>query len=807
MRKYVLSLKICLLLLCFYNTSGQEWKPVHANLSTQWTSGITPENVWKEYPRPQLVREDWKNLNGLWDYAVLKMSEPKPSKFDGKILVPFSIEAPLSGVGRQVGIDEVIWYQRKFYVPVEWNDQRILIHFEASDFETTVWLNGKQIGSHKGGYDPFSFDLTASVIPGSPQELTVRVHDPHETIFRSLGKQSRKNAEYENCSGIWQTVWLEPVPVKASVSSITINPNLNAVTLTTNIRGESRDLKVKYEILENNRVIAAYSSEVNTPFKAEVTNPKLWSPGSPYLYDLKVSLVNGNTVLDVVKSYFGLRTISRGKTSSGEQFLLNGRPVFQIGPLDQNYWPDGGLTPPCDDAMLWEAKYLKSIGCNMVRLHVKVNPRRYYYHADKTGLLIWQDLVCGQSANLTPSMEESDFWLNEQKLMIESLYNHPSIVTWIVFNEAWGQHDPGRIIEWAINQDKSRIITGASGWIDVPQIGDIRDIHDYTSRPAIPVSATDKRILVLGECGGFASAVPPHNWTGRSNLTGTPVNLLSGGFSPTVPRDDNTKHDIFRPTFTQGEPFAKQYSIFIDHLNLLRNSGLCGAVYTQMTDMKSEENGWLTFDRKVSKVDEARLAAIHSRLFTDPPVQNIIFPPASADPQGWETAVADYSEGMKRSMERNPAISTILQNIPDLNTSKWSASGGPFPGNDVNTLSARSGEKQLFIRKSFNLNKIPQNATIRIYTVKPVGTGNFWMHTRIYINGKFAVDESTRQIMPESRMAEVILPPEAKALLKKGDNQIIVQFIAGYNPRDAIFAPLTERPTIDISMTSFTNRK
>ncbi|MCX6327232.1 MAG: beta-galactosidase [Bacteroidia bacterium] len=796
-------ISFCFLILQFQNVKGQEWKPIAANLMTQWASDVSPENVWKEYPRPQMVRDQWQNLNGLWAYAVRNADEPKPSGFDGKILVPFSIEAPLSGVGRQVGLNDAIWYQRKFEISTGWKGQRLLIHFEASDFETTVWLNGNLIGTHKGGYDPFSFDLTSFIVSNDNQELTVKVYDPQETKFRSLGKQSRQNKEYENCSGIWQTVWLEPVPVKASITSLKINPQLDAVTLTTNIDGTPEGLKVKYEILDNNKVIATYSSEPNIPFNASITNPKLWSPDSPHLYDLKVSLIQGNSAVDMVKSYFGLRTVGRGKTSSGEQFLLNGKPIFQIGPLDQNYWPDGGFTPPSDAAMLWEAQYLKKIGCNMVRLHIKFNPRRYYYHADRTGILIWQDFVCGQHGNKSPSGEESDFWLNEQKLMIETLYNYPSIVTWIVFNESWGQHDSERVIEWAGQQDKSRLIIGASGWNDVPQIGDIRDIHDYTIRPAIPVSATDKRILVLGECGGFASAVPPHNWTGRSNQTGTPVNLLSGGFSPSVPRDNNTLHDIFRPTFTWGEPFAKQYSIFIDHLNLLRNSGLCAAVYTQMTDMKNEENGWLTFDRKVSKVDEARLAEIHGKLFTEPPVQNIIFPPSSKDAGSWETAIADYPAGMQRSNQSNSSISAIVQTIPDFNTLKWTQAKGPFTSNKINPGSGWDGEKQIFIRKSFILNEIPENATVRVYTTKHEGVGNFWMYSRLYINGNFVADESTRQVMPESHMGEVILSKEAIALLKKGDNQIIIQFIPGYNTRNAIFETTIENVTVDISLTTF----
>jgi len=276
-----------------------------------------------------MVRDEWKNLNGLWDYAVVKMDKNKPSKFDGKILVPFSIEAPLSGVGRQVGIDEVIWYLRKFEIPANWKNKRLLIHFEASDFETTVWLNDKLIGTHKGGYAPFSFDLTESVKVEGNQELTVKVYDPQETKFRSLGKQSRQNKEYENCSGIWQSVWLEPVPLKASIGSLTINPQLDAVTLTTNVNGETIGLKVKYEIFDNNKVVATYSSDPNTQFKVDIKSPKLWTPDSPNLYDLKVSLVQGNSIIDMVKSYFGLRTVGRGKTSAGEQFLLNGNRYFR----------------------------------------------------------------------------------------------------------------------------------------------------------------------------------------------------------------------------------------------------------------------------------------------------------------------------------------------------------------------------------------------------------------------------------------------------------------------------------------------
>jgi hypothetical protein len=776
---------------------GQEWKPSAMNLTTKWTSEVTPMNVWEEYPRPQLKRDKWINLNGLWDYAVRPDKDTRPDEFDGKILVPFSIEAPLSGVGRQIEIENAIWYRKEISLPSGWKDMKILIHFEASDFETTVWVNGSLAGSHKGGYNPFSFDISRFTGPGETSELLVKVHDPHKTIFSSLGKQ----VEYGNFSGIWQTVWIEPVPEEASVASLKITPETDSVTITTLVDNTDKDIKTEYIISDNNRVVGKYLSEINAPFRAQIADPKLWSPDSPHLYDLKVRLVKGDKVIDEVSSYFGLRVVSKGKSAGGSQFLLNGKPIFQYGPLDQNYWPDGGFTPPSDKAMKWELEYLKSIGCNMVRPHVKVNPRRYYYHADRLGLLVWQDFVCAHGKN--PSKADSDFWLHEQKLTIESLYNHPSVVVWVVFNESWGQHDSEKIIQWAADYDKSRLIIGASGWNDVPQKGDIRDVHDYTMRPAIPVASTDERILVLGESGGFVSAVSTNNWYSRSNPAGRIRNLLYGGFPPTVPRDDNEKHDLFRPTFTMGEPFAKQYSVFINHLSLLRNSGLSAAVYTQLTDMKSEENGWLTFDRRVGKVEEKRLAEIHRVLFSDPPSQKIIFGSSASDNKGWEIAYCSFPEGFERTDEEKPSNSYTIQEAPDFKAQSWTVAKGPFPANDKNRELLWNGDKQLLVRKAFTLEEVPENASIRIYTVKPDGISNFYMYTKIFINGVFVADEATRQMMPESRMAEVILPGEAIALLKKGMNEVTVQFISGYNTRDAQFSPVSEKVTIDFSMTSF----
>lgn len=681
MKKSIQSIVIVFILFSF--TAHAQWSMRQNNLLTDWGKQVTPDNAWQEYPRPQLERAEWKNLNGLWDYAVVPNSQDiKPKSWDGQILVPFSIETQLSGVGREVSDKESIWYRRSFEVPTTWKGKSLLLHFESSDFETMVWLNGKFLGSHRGGYDPFEFDISKAILGSNTQELVVKVFDPQLSVFKSSGKQMSSSLGYERCSGLWQTVWIEPVSAEASIISLKINTTLDNITLQTSLRGKSLDLKVKYEIFNGNSLVASATSSVNDKVSLKVPSPKLWSPESPFLYNIKVSLIKDSQNIDEVRSYCGIRTVSLSDSPNGRQILLNGNPIFQIGPLDQNYWPGGGLTPPSDAALIWEAEYLKRIGCNMVRLHIKQNLGRFYYHCDRYGLLVWQDFISAQRGNRNPEPNESDFWINEQKQMIEKLYNHPSIIMWVIFNESWGQHDSQRIFDLVETLDTTRLLSIASGWIDMPGVGDIRVIHDYTFRPAIPVPGTVTIAIVLGECGGFVSSVPPHNWTGRSNQSGKPSNSLFGGFNPEIPRDDNTKHDIFRPTFTYGDSFENQYSRFVDQLQLLQNSGLRAAIYTQMTDMKLEENGWLTFDRKVSKIDPDRLGNIHRRLFTAPPVQTILLPSSLNSPQSWEAAEI-LMPNVKETQEENALLdAALIQKNPSFESLKWKRVKGPF-GNTV----------------------------------------------------------------------------------------------------------------------------
>ncbi|WP_158871573.1 glycoside hydrolase family 2 protein [Maribellus comscasis] len=782
----------------------QEYVPIKENILTEWAEQVKPENAWQEYPRPQLEREEWKNLNGLWNYAITpKSQEEKPEKWEGKILVPFSIETQLSGVGRIISEEEVIWYYRSFKLPKKWKENAILLHFEASDFETTVWLNGKLVGKHRGGYDSFEFDISDFVEGVGEYDLLVKVHDPQASIFKSLGKQTGAVRDYERCSGIWQTVWIEPVSTDVSIASVKINTSLEDVSFQASYRGNPNGIEVKYEVFDGSSLISSIISDANKKVKLKIPSPKLWSPESSFLYNLKISLLEDNKIIDEVDSYFGLRTLSISDDSSVKDILLNGKPIFQMGPLDQNYWPGGGLTLPSDEAMIWESEYLKRIGCNMVRLHIKYNPSRFYYHCDRLGLLVWQDFVSAQGRNNNPELEDSEFWFNEQKQMVEKLYNHPSIAMWIIFNEAWGQHDSEKIFERVEKFDNTRLINIASGWVDFPEIGDIKDIHDYTYRPAIPVPGTHNRAVVLGEVGGFASAVPPHNWTGRSNKTGVPSNLIAGGGSPQIPRDDNFKHDIFRPTFTYGENFEKQYSKFIDQLHLLQNSGLRGAVYTQMTDMKLEENGWLTFDRKVSKVAPDKLGKRHNRLYTKPPKQKILLPASTEEPQTWEAS--EIAIPWKNKKDEELLDITILQdNIPDFENLSWKQANGPFGNTDYPEPGmVWDGKNQLIIKNSVEFEEIPENCSVRIYYIRSGGPRMTMIHSRIYINGKFFADETTRQINQEQRMAEVILPSEAIAALNKGTNELIVQFIPGLNFYSGNVIQGDEKILVDVSITEF----
>ncbi len=787
-----------------------DWKQKDAPIQTRWAKELTVENAWTEYPRPQLVRDQWTNLNGLWEYAVTSRGiATAPQDFDGKILVPFSIESPLSGVGREVNQDEVIWYRRNFNAGNANKKARTILHFEAADWQTTVWINGKKIGNHQGGYAPFSFDITDALDSQGEDVLLVKLWDPQTRMFKSLGKQNFTPENYQRCSGIWQTVWMENVDPQ-SIARLKIHGSADG-WLEVNadlLKQSSSDIELSYEVLDQGEKIVEAKSTGEHSVRINVPDAKLWSPESPFLYDLRVTVRSEGKVTDRVASYFGMRTVALGPSNNGTQILLNAKPIFQIGPLDQNYWPGGGLTPPSDEAMKWECKYLKDIGCNMVRLNVKQNPRRWYTHCDQLGLLVWQDFVSAQTMRQNNKRRaikpfESKIWMAEQAELMDTLYNHPSIIMWIVFNESWGQHNSASMTKWVMGRDPTRLVNVASGWFDLPGLGHIRDVHDFTFHPSIPVLGSEmKRASILGECGGFASAVPPHNWTGRNNQVGESANPLRGGVAPGIPRDNNVAHDIFRPTFTHGKSLEKQYEAFVEDLCLLKSHGLTAAVYAQLTDMKLEENGWLTFDREVSKMDVSRLSELHARLHG--PVK--LRQPIIKRMDRWEFAL------LKPKQSTAPNQLLRFSNEPDFSDAEWEEGRAPFGNSRAYRYATPwDGKKRLVLRHSFNLDQVPKAAAMQFYTYlkgTPLPDGSIkkeWQHARVYLNGKFVLDESTSLIDPEQRVAEINLRPEILQQLKTGENTIVLEVIPALDPNAGKIGDVANEVYFDFSFFEITD--
>jgi hypothetical protein len=598
-----------------------DWKPAPLPLETRWTREVRPDNVWPEYPRPQLVRADWKNLNGLWQYQIQQRDLPRPAQFSRRILVPFAVDSALSGVGKRLKPDDRIWYRRNIDVPSEWRTGRIMLHFGAVDWDAYVYVNGKEVVHHRGGYDPFSVDITDALKPSDVhQELVVSAWDPSDTGYQPRGKQVLKpeGVWYTGSGGIWQTVWLEPVP-DAHISRLKVVPHVDSDSVSvTVVASEGDDQRiVNVVVRDGDKIVSSKQGAANSELRLPIPDPKLWSPSAPHLYDLQVSLNGEDGVVDEVESYFGMRKVSLGKDKAGRtRICLNGQPQFQMGLLDQGFWPDGLYTPPTDEAMKFDLEATQKLGFNLIRKHVKVEPLRWYTYCDRMGILVWQDMPNGDrflnvfkpvpDADLQRSAASAAQYELELRRMIEALHNHPSVIMWIPFNEGWGQFETGRITQFVRELDPSRIVDSASGLVD-RGTGDVNDLHNYLGLTVPPPEPT--RAVVLGEFGGLGLHMAGHMW------------------------DENKKFEYRH--LTDSKALTDAYVDLMESVRVMQGRGMSAAVYTQTTDVEIEINGQLTYDRRKFKMDVDRVATANRTLYEKVAVIKTLVPTSELDGQGW----------------------------------------------------------------------------------------------------------------------------------------------------------------------------
>ncbi len=587
MKKQVL---LCCLLATVVGANAQ-WKPVGDKIKTKWAEQINPSAVLPEYPRPTLERSDWKNLNGEWAYAIREKGEVEPAAFDGNILVPFAIESSLSGVQKNVGEKNELWYKRLFTVPSAWKGKQVKLNFGAVDWKADVFVNDILIGSHQGGFTPFSFDITPYLSGKGEQKLVVRVWDPTEKGYQPIGKQTSRpeGIWYTSVTGIWQTVWIEPVAVN-HVTAVKAIPDIDKEVVDVTVSAAKCCVADYAEValFDGVKQVSVAKGVTGKALRLAVKSPKLWSPESPALYSMKISLYSAGKKIDEVSSYTAMRKISTKRDANGiMRMQLNNKDYFQYGPLDQGWWPDGLYTAPTDEALLYDIKKTKDFGFNMIRKHVKVEPARWYYHCDKEGILVWQDMPSGDHGNnwaphtynggtdKDRSSESIANYYQEWKEIMDLCISHPSIVMWVPFNEAWGQFKTEEVIAWTKKYDPSRLVNPASGGNHRP-CGDVLDLHNYPGPGMFLFDAV--RVNVLGEYGGIGLPLEGHLWQQGKNW----------GYVQ----------------FKNSDEVTAEYVKYANELKGFVKRGFSAAVYTQTTDVEGEVNGLMTYDRKVIKINE-----------------------------------------------------------------------------------------------------------------------------------------------------------------------------------------------------------
>ena len=696
-----------------------DWRPRPAPLATRWASQVTPDHVLQEYPRPQMVRKDWMNLNGLWDYSITPDSQSTLPDFAGRILVPFPVESSLSGVMKPFDEHSKLWYRRSFEIPSSWRGRRVRLHFGAVDWRCHVWVNGCDMGWHKGGYDPFTMDISDALLWKGPEQVVVCVTDPTEGD-QPRGKQSRKpeGIFYTASSGIWQTVWLEPVPLTC-IDSLHLIPDLDGQQLEACVNASrlSPGISVNLAALADKVQVGSVTGPAGTNLYLHLSRLLPWSPQHPFLYDLKVTLLDHGKPVDEVSGYFGMRKISLQR--SEDDFMemnLNNHSLFEVGVLDQGFWPEGIYTAPTDEALRSGLEFLKRAGFNLIRKHVKVEPDRWYYWCDRLGLLVWQDMPSGNNA--TPA-GRLDFE-SELGRMVNGLGNHPSIIQWVLFNEGWGQYDTAELAAWVQQMDPSRLVDDASGWTDM-HAGNVIDMHNYPGPNIPPVESG--RAAVLGETGGLGLVVPGHVWAPSSSW---------GYVMMTSPAD-----------------LATHYTESMREIWRLHNlRGLSAAIYTQATDVESECNGLMTYDRAVYKVDPSILAAANEGGALHPP-QKIILADAIFGRSVWKYTVDKPPTGWY---------------LPAFKDDSWmeGMSGFGSPGTPGIFINANWSTADIWLRRNFNLSAADiSTLKLQVFHDEDV---------EIYLDGHLALQEAG--FITDYNLYDI--PAEVKKLLHPGENTIAV---------------------------------